>query len=165
MAPSPRKPTPSTFDRTWHETDTAFLHPTSLPISKVPRAWERKQETSSTRDGKQRKIWRRYTLRSQLEQTVSMDEAEIKEENSQARAIKKLRVRPDQFTEITTISDNKGRAFKATRWDRRKSALPSTVGKRYTFCYLHANTNFREITFPKRAESRRRAGDERHSRR
>ncbi|KAF2178195.1 hypothetical protein K469DRAFT_754530 [Zopfia rhizophila CBS 207.26] len=124
MAPSPRTTAPPTFNQAWHETDATFLDPTSLPLSKVPRAWERKPEIKISRDGKQKKVWRRYTLRSQPSTAINSEEDEMEDGNSQVRAVKKLRVRPELLAQTARIPKKKSRAFKATRWDRRKSVLP-----------------------------------------
>ncbi|KAF2798472.1 hypothetical protein K505DRAFT_414333 [Melanomma pulvis-pyrius CBS 109.77] len=125
MATSPRKPSSSTFNPTWHETDASFLDPTSLPLSKAPRAWERKTQVTVSRDGKQKKIFRRYTLRSRPANTQDPEEDNEEEQDSRFRAVKKLqRMSPDAMEKNATRSKGKRRTFKATRWDRRKSILP-----------------------------------------
>ncbi|KAJ4360599.1 uncharacterized protein N0V89_001165 [Didymosphaeria variabile] len=66
MAASPRKDAHA-FDQTWDASDTAYLDPTSLPIQRLPRAWDRKQEVRIDGNGKNRKkkeIWRKYGTRS-----------------------------------------------------------------------------------------------------
>ncbi|KAF2690149.1 hypothetical protein K458DRAFT_399526 [Lentithecium fluviatile CBS 122367] len=124
MAPSPRKPTPSPFKQTWDETDAAFLDPTSLPIARLPRGWERKQETKVTTKGKQKKVWRRYTTRSRASDASPEDDDE-EEHDSRARAVKKLqRMSPEAMEKSASMRHGRQRAFKATRWDRRKSVLP-----------------------------------------
>lgn len=118
------------FTQTWNDTDAAFLDPTSLPIARLPRGWERKQETKTTSKGKQKKVWRRYTTRSQAMDGVNSadEEDEQEEENdSRARAVKKLqRMSPGAIEKSTRTRRGAKRAFKATRWDRRKSVLPRT---------------------------------------
>ncbi|KAH7135923.1 hypothetical protein B0J11DRAFT_480042 [Dendryphion nanum] len=125
MAPTPRKSAPSTFAPTWHETDADFLNPDTLPVTKAPRAWDRKPETVKTRDGREKKVWRRYTTRSSIAANVSLhEEGQEEEEDSRYRAVKKLqRVRPDDMMTVAAPRAKRG-AFKATRWDRRKSVLP-----------------------------------------
>ncbi|KAF2465480.1 uncharacterized protein BDR25DRAFT_306619 [Lindgomyces ingoldianus] len=124
MVTSPPQTAVPAFSQTWHETDTAFLDPTALPVAKIPRAWERKQETKISRDGKHKKVWRRYTLRSQPASTASADEDEVEEGSVHNRAVKKLRVRLEGIEQVPAKSKGKQRTFKNTRWDRRKSVLP-----------------------------------------
>ena len=127
MAPTPRKSAPTTTAPTWHETNADFLDPACLPMSKVPRAWDRKQQTVKTSDGRQKKVWRRYTTRSNATATPSADDEGQEEEegDSRYRAVKKLqRLRPDDMTMVVAAPKAKKRGFKATRWDRRKSVLP-----------------------------------------
>ncbi|KAF2830878.1 hypothetical protein CC86DRAFT_168403 [Ophiobolus disseminans] len=124
MVPSPRKRAPRpTFDQTWNETDTASLDPSSLPITRVPRAWERKQEIKRTEEGREKKIWRRFNLRSRATDTT--EEQDEEEHDARARPVKKLQHLSPKAMEKTAAKFNgKKRTFKATRWDRRKSVLP-----------------------------------------
>ncbi|KAF2657944.1 hypothetical protein K491DRAFT_776845 [Lophiostoma macrostomum CBS 122681] len=125
MAPTRRKSAPSAFKQTWHETDAATFDPAALPLTKVPRAWERKAETTVTTDGKEKKVWRRYTLRSKTTNTTEEEDEEEEQQDSRYRAVKKLqRVRPAEMEDIAAKPKDKKRVFKATRWDRRKSVLP-----------------------------------------
>ncbi|KAF2020767.1 hypothetical protein BU24DRAFT_416451 [Aaosphaeria arxii CBS 175.79] len=125
MAASPRKRAGSAFDQTWHETDTAFLDPASLPISKVPRAWERKSEIITSRTGKQKKVWRRQTTRPNPVNTTPEEDEDEEEQDSRSRPVKKLqRVKPNEIEFENMRPNSKNRAFKTTRWDRRKSVLP-----------------------------------------
>ncbi|KAJ4295196.1 hypothetical protein N0V90_007206 [Kalmusia sp. IMI 367209] len=116
-----------TFVQTWDETDTAFLDPTSLRIAKVPRAWDRKQEVKVAENGKQKKVWRRYTTRSRAADTTSnVDE----ESDARARAVKRLqRMSPKAIEKATTSRFGRTHAFKGTRYDRRKSVLPRKKAK------------------------------------
>jgi hypothetical protein len=126
MAPSPRKcAPPNAFTQTWDETDADFLDPTSLPIARLPRGWERKQETKVTEKGKQKKVWRRYTTRSR-EAEGAPEDVEEEMHDSRARAVKKLqRMSPGAMEKSASMRHGTQRAFKATRWDRRRSVLPS----------------------------------------
>ncbi|KAF2733453.1 hypothetical protein EJ04DRAFT_272758 [Polyplosphaeria fusca] len=124
MAPSPRQNAPPSFQQAWHETDTVAFDPSALPLSKAPRAWERKAETKTARDGKQKKIWRRYPLRSQPGSASSKTMKETPDTESRSRAVKKLRVRSDGTEDIGSTANVKTRAARGTRWDRRKSVLP-----------------------------------------
>ncbi|CAO2655998.1 Nn.00g048010.m01.CDS01 [Neocucurbitaria sp. VM-36] len=127
MVPSPRKralPTTNpTFNQTWDDNDTASLDPNSLPLSKIPRGWERKQEIKRLGEGREKKIWRRFNLRSRAADTLEEDEEE--QNDSRSRAVKKLqRMSPKAMEKTSNGANGKKHAFKATRWDRRKSVLP-----------------------------------------
>jgi hypothetical protein len=131
MAPSPRKrllsprkrlpPTP--FNQTWHETDTAHLDPNGLPIARIPRGWERKREVKQVSEGKAKSIWRRFNLPSSIANAAEQSEEEEEEHDALSRAVKRRqRMSPKAMEKL---NGNK-RAFKATRYDRRKSVLPRT---------------------------------------
>ncbi|KAI4645879.1 hypothetical protein J4E93_005457 [Alternaria ventricosa] len=126
MVFTPRKraaPT-ATFDNTWNETNAAFLDPNALQVSKIPRGWERKQEVKRVGEGKEKKIWRRFNLRSRADDTPQ--EAEDEEErDARSRPVKRRQhMSPKAMEKSTSKLGGKKRAFKATRWDRRKSVLP-----------------------------------------
>ncbi|KAF2036797.1 hypothetical protein EK21DRAFT_51612 [Setomelanomma holmii] len=128
MVPSPRERAPqSPFRQTWDEADAAFLDPNSLPVARIPRGWERKQETKKTEEGRAKKIWRRFNLRSRASGTVqeASEEADEEEHDVRSRPVKKRQHMSPKAMEKTSSGHNgKKRAFKATRWDRRKSVLP-----------------------------------------
>ncbi|CAE6995952.1 hypothetical protein PTNB73_04497 [Pyrenophora teres f. teres] len=131
MVPSPRKraaPT-TTFDTTWNATDAAFLDPNALPVAKIPRGWERKQEVKRLGQGKEKKIWRRFNLRSHVHNTAQddddADDGDDDEQNARSRAVKRRQhMSPKAMEKTASKLNGKKRAFKATRWDRRKSVLP-----------------------------------------
>ncbi|KAF1845511.1 uncharacterized protein K460DRAFT_337801 [Cucurbitaria berberidis CBS 394.84] len=128
MVLSPRNRAPPTtiptFNQTWDDNGAAYLDPNSLPVSKIPRGWERKQEVKRLGEGKERKIWRKFGLRSRATNTTE-EEDEEEQQDSQSRAVKKLqRMSPKAMEKTTTGLNGKKRTFKATRWDRRKSVLP-----------------------------------------
>tara|TARA_R110002003_G_scaffold878_13_gene21776 strand:+ start:22193 stop:22597 length:405 start_codon:yes stop_codon:yes gene_type:complete len=127
MVPSPRKRAPrSPFRQTWDETDAAFLDPNSLPVARIPRGWERKQETKKTEEGREKKIWRRFNLRSRAPNTA--EEQDEEEHDVRSRVVKKQQhMSPKAMEKTASRLNGKKRAFKATRWDRRKSVLPSTI--------------------------------------
>lgn len=126
MTPSSRNSAPSTFGTTWQETDAASLDPASLPISKRPRAWERKPQTVVRSDGREKKVWRRYSARLAANATSQDDE----EHDSRVRAVKRLqKVKPTEIENIPAAPRARKRAFKGTRFDRRKSVLPSAYIK------------------------------------
>ncbi|KAL5428146.1 hypothetical protein PMIN07_008742 [Paraphaeosphaeria minitans] len=121
MATSPRKNAPA-FAQTWDESDAAFLDPKSLPIQRLPRAWDRKQEVKTAGNGKKKEIWRKYGTRSRTSDALSRDDPE---DDTQARAVKRQqRMSPKAIENSAASRFGKTRAFKATRWDRRKSVLP-----------------------------------------
>lgn len=126
MAPSPRKrqlsprkrlpPTP--FNQTWHETDTAHLDPSALPVARIPRAWERKREVKQDSEGKAKSIWRRFNLRSSITTGQQDDETEEEDHDAQSRAVKRRqRMSPKAMEKL----HGKKRAFKGTRWESGKS--------------------------------------------
>lgn len=126
MAPSPRKTTAPAFKHTWDATDSSFLDPTALSIAKAPRAWDRKQETKTV-GGKQKKVWRRYTTRSRTA-NVAPEEDDHEDHDARSRPVKKLqRMSPQAIEKSTKLQWPRVHAFKATRWDRRKSVLPSML--------------------------------------
>jgi hypothetical protein len=122
---SPRKRLPPTpFNQTWHETDTAHLDPSALPVARIPRGWERKCEVKQASEGKAKSIWRRFSLRSSTAD-VQGEETEEEEEghDAHARAVKRRqRMSPKAMEKMP---GNK-RAFKGTLWESRKSVLPRT---------------------------------------
>ena len=127
MVPSPRKRAPrAPFDQTWDDTDAAFLDPSSLPVARIPRGWERKQETKKTEEGREKKIWRRFNLRSRAADAA--EEPDEDEHDARSRAVKKQQhMSPKAMEKTTSRTNGKKRTFKATRWDRRKSVLPSRI--------------------------------------
>jgi hypothetical protein len=125
MVPSPHKRAQrASFDQTWDHTDAAFLDPNALPVARIPRGWERKQEVKRTEEGRDKMIWRRFNLRSRATDTI--EEEHEQEHDAQSRAVKRQQhVSPKAMEKTGGNANGKKRAFKATRWDRRKSALPS----------------------------------------
>jgi hypothetical protein len=128
MVPSPRERAArtTTFNTTWNESDAAHFDPNALPVAKIPRGWERKQEVKRGGEGKEKKIWRRFDLRSCAD-TKAQEEAEDDEEHdARSRAVKRRQhMSPKAMEKTSGKLSGKKRAFKATRWDRRKSVLPS----------------------------------------
>lgn len=121
MSPRKRLP-PAPFNQTWHETDTAHLDPSALPVARVPRGWERKREVKRVAEGKEKSIWRRFNLRSSTANAAE-DETEEEDHDARSRAVKRRqRLSPKAMEKMR---GNK-RAFQGTRWDRRKSVLPRT---------------------------------------
>jgi hypothetical protein len=129
MVFTPRKraaPT-TTFNNTWNETDAAFLDPNALPVTKIPRGWERKKEVKRVGEGKEKKIWRRFNLRSRAD-NAPQEADEEEEHDARSRPVKRRQhMSPKAMEKSTSRLGVKKRTFKATRWDRRKSVLPSTL--------------------------------------
>jgi len=132
MVPSPRKraapttTTTTTFNTTWDDTDAAFFDPSTLPLAKIPRGWERKQEVKRVGQGKEKKIWRRFNLRSRNDNTTQEEADDEEEQDARSRAVKRRQhMSPRAMEKTAGRLNGKKRAFKATRWDRRKSVLPS----------------------------------------
>jgi hypothetical protein len=127
MAHSPRARQGTGFDAAWYESDAASFDPASFPVSRLPRAWDRKPKTVISRDGKPKKVWGRYATRSTTANITAQEENDEEEEehDSRSRAVKRLqRLGPAEMEHISVLPSSRKRAFKATRWDRRKSALP-----------------------------------------
>ncbi|KAJ4993796.1 hypothetical protein SVAN01_00850 [Stagonosporopsis vannaccii] len=129
MAASPRKRLasprkrlpPAPFTQTWHETDTAQLDPSALPVARIPRGWERRREVKQLSEGKAKSIWRRFSLRSSATGGQREDETEDEEREAHARAVKRRQKMSPKAMEKMQGSK---RAFQGTRWERRKSVLP-----------------------------------------
>ncbi|KAF1833736.1 hypothetical protein BDW02DRAFT_526929 [Decorospora gaudefroyi] len=127
MVASPRKRAApvTTFTHTWDETDAAFLDPNALPLAKVPRGWERKPEVKRVAAGKEKKIWRRFNLRSRAGNTAAPDVQAEEEQDARSRPVKRRQhMSPKAMEKTGDKANGKKRAFQATRWDRRKSVLP-----------------------------------------
>lgn len=124
MVPSPRKRvTRASFNQTWDDSDAASFDPSSLPVARIPRGWERKQETTRTEQGREKKVWRKFGLRSRASNTA--DDEDEEEHDVRARAVKKQQhMSPKAMEKTASKLNGKKRAFKATRYDRRKSVLP-----------------------------------------
>lgn len=121
MVPSPRKGAPTSFETAWTDTDATAFDPATLPVSKAPRAWDRKPEKVVRGDGKEKKVWRRYATRSSTG-NVAPDDEEL---DSRARAVKRLqKVKPADMELIPAKPHGRKRAFEGTRYDRGKSVLP-----------------------------------------
>jgi hypothetical protein len=114
----------ASFNQTWDDTDAALLDPSALPVARIPRGWERKQETKKSGEDREKKIWRRFNLRSRASDAA--DEQSDEEHDARSRAVKKQQhMSPKAMEKTTQRLNGRKRAFKATRWDRRKSVLPS----------------------------------------
>ena len=140
IAASPPKDAPA-FEQKWDETDAASLDPTSLPIQRLPRAWERKQEVKKVAKGKKKEIWRRHVTRSRTSDATPDQDPET---DGAARPVKRQqRMSPKTIEKSATSRFGKTRAFKATRWDRRKSVLPNRLPT------LHSTHPGKSLTFLK----------------
>lgn len=111
------------FAQEWDETDAASLDPTSLPIQRLPRAWERKQEVKQVAKGKKKEIWKRHGTRSRTSDATPDQDPE---RDGRVRPVKRQqRMSPKAIEKSATSRFGRTCAFKATRWDRRRSVLPS----------------------------------------
>lgn len=119
MAPSPRKRAPA-LSASWTSTDATPFDPSSLPVSRHPRAWERRPQVI-LRDGKEKKVWRTYATRSSTSNIPTKEE-----EDERIRAVKRQqKIRPADMEGMAGTPRSKKRAFKGTRFESRKSVLPS----------------------------------------
>ncbi|KAI8935278.1 hypothetical protein NX059_007866 [Plenodomus lindquistii] len=130
MVPSPRKTRRASaittaFNQTWDEKDASSFDPSALPVAKIPRGWERKPQISKVGEGKEKKIWRRHGLRSRASGALPDQDADAEEQDAQSRPVKRRQhMSPKAMEKTKAVLNGTKRAFKATRWDRRKSVLP-----------------------------------------
>jgi len=151
MVPSPRStrhpsPPSAAFTQTWDPRDAVAFDPRALPVSKIPRGWERRPHVTKAAQGKEKTIWRRHSLRphAHLPPPMHNDEPEPGEQNTPARAVKRRQqLSPCAMDKTVAVRNGTQRAFKATRWDHRKSVLPSAFPARSGFRPC-ANTSCRE---------------------
>ncbi|KAH9862537.1 hypothetical protein IAQ61_009954 [Plenodomus lingam] len=121
----PTTTTTTAFNQTWDDKDATSFDPTALPVAKIPRGWERKPQISKVGQGKEKKIWRRHGLRSRASDALPDQEAEAEEQDALSRPVKRRQhMSPKAMEKTKAVLNGTKRAFKATRWDRRKSVLP-----------------------------------------
>ncbi|KAK8253207.1 hypothetical protein HDK77DRAFT_489874 [Phyllosticta capitalensis] len=122
---------PSTFDASWDAADASVFDPTSLPLAKAPRAWERQPHSPFARNGKYRKVWKRNETRTTRSKTKAGDGKEVVKKGEQSgthtprKVVKKraLDALPADTTATPGRVRPKSKAFAATRYDspRRQS--------------------------------------------
>jgi hypothetical protein len=146
-------PTPPMFTASWSpsKAKAAVLDTASLPITKRPRAWERAPQSPQAEHSRVKKVWKRYALRSQLEEPMPESGAQqVAQENeeegadkpgvgkrSPVKIVKRLRVKSPRKAGGVALEeiedDEAGKNYRSTRWDRRSSGL----GRRFSqFCGL-----------------------------
>ncbi|KAK0644777.1 hypothetical protein DIS24_g8551 [Lasiodiplodia hormozganensis] len=118
--PQQEQPTrPASFEAKWKESDASFLQPSKIPVPKAHRAWERQPHSPFTRNGKFRKVWKRYELRSQPDTETN---AANTEKNSPAKSPRKVVKKraleaPADPTATPGRKAPKNKAFAPTRWE------------------------------------------------
>ena len=116
---------PSTFTASWTPSKAAAFDANTVPLSKVPRAWERKPSQSKSDNGKAKTVWKRYQLRSQPggspEGKIDVQKNEEPGARSPAKVVKKARVASPVKGDGEGASTRGRRKSSATRYDRRKS--------------------------------------------
>lgn len=124
--PQKEQPTrPASFDATWQQADASFLKPSSIPLPKAHRGWERQPHSPFVRSGKYRKVWKRYDLRSEPTTKTPDATTEKKGIMSSPRKVVKKRAL-DAPVDPNATPGRKGpksKAFAPTRWEtpRRNS--------------------------------------------
>ncbi|OJD40545.1 uncharacterized protein BKCO1_1000352 [Diplodia corticola] len=110
---------PASFGATWHESDASFLQPGAVPLPKVHHAWERQPHSPFKRNGKYRKVWKRYELRSEPETQTRATNMERKSPVRSPRKVVKKRALDPPADPTTTPGRRapKSNAFAPTRWE------------------------------------------------
>ncbi|KAK3078617.1 hypothetical protein LTS18_007047, partial [Coniosporium uncinatum] len=124
------------FAATWSPSKKPVLDPESLPIGKLHKGWERQAQEPNNKDARYKKVWKRYDVKSgQENECTEADDSENRDvqirrktSGTPKRAVKKLRV--DAPVSAFALRDNTRSKSKATKWDRRKSALPRKAPSR-----------------------------------
>jgi len=118
------------FAATWSPSKKSVLDPESLPIGKQHKGWERQAHEPNNKEARYKKVWKRYDVKSgQENDCTEADKPENcdvqirgKTSGTPKRVVKKLRV--DAPVSPFALTDNTQSESRATKWDRRKSALP-----------------------------------------
>jgi hypothetical protein len=119
----------NTFTASWSPSKATALDPTSLPIAKTHRAWERAAQSPQAENSRVKKVWKRYEFRSGQDETVAelvpeVLQEEEEEQDSPVRIVKKLRVKsPHKRSEFDQEDKQDERNHAATRWDKRRGGL------------------------------------------
>ncbi|KAL1621739.1 hypothetical protein SLS54_005262 [Diplodia seriata] len=110
---------PASFGATWNESDASFLQPGAVPLPKAHRAWERQPHSPFKRNGKYRKVWKRYELRSEPEPQTGPANMEKKSPAKSPRKVVKKRALdvPADPTATPGRRAPKSKAFAPTRWE------------------------------------------------
>jgi hypothetical protein len=126
-------PPPSTWTQdasSWTPSKTTSLLPTSLPVSKPHRAWERVPKAPVAQHSRVKQVWRReYGLRSQpnTEEKAGKEEEDVSrnaEKRSPTRVVKKKRTRSPTKNSVEIEGDDGSKPNHApTRWENRRTSL------------------------------------------
>ncbi|KAL1651903.1 hypothetical protein SLS58_000026 [Diplodia intermedia] len=110
---------PASFGATWNESDASFLQPGAVPLPKAHRAWERQPHSPFKRNGKYRKVWKRYELRSEPDPQPGPANMEKKSPAKSPRKVVKKRALdvPADPTATPGRRAPKSKAFAPTRWE------------------------------------------------
>ena len=118
-------PSSSAFTASWTPSKATAFDATNIPLSKVPRAWERKPSQAKNDNGKTTTVWKRYQLRSQ---PGARGDAETNDQHreditakSPVKVVKKARVASPVKGGGDASSTRGRRKSSATKYERRKS--------------------------------------------
>lgn len=111
------------FNASWSPSKTAALGPVNLPVTKAPRAWDRKPCNPSAEQSRVKMVWKRYELRAQRKTQQMPAPQTTNRSNSEPppkeKVVKRLRLQSPRSDGET--SPNSKASYAPTRWDRRKS--------------------------------------------
>ena len=114
---------PPSFNASWSPSKTAALGTTNLPVTKVPRAWDRKPCNPSTEQSRVKTVWKRYELRPQRQSQQTLAPSATKRSNSEPppseKVVKRQRLQSPRSDGET--SPNFKASYAPTRWERRRS--------------------------------------------
>ncbi|TID15208.1 hypothetical protein E6O75_ATG08461 [Venturia nashicola] len=132
---SPAQDTWTNNASSWTPSKTASLLPTSLPVPKPHKAWERVAKPPVAQNSRVKQVWRReYGLRSQssTEEKVEEDEAPEKRQRSPTRIVKKKRTRSPTKKSLGEADDEGKPNHAPTRWENRRTSLRRKVSGQQT---------------------------------
>jgi len=133
--PSTKSPriAPSTWTKdasSWTPSKATSLLPTSLPLSKPLRGWDRAPKAPVAQHSRVKQVWRReYGLRSQPNTEGNggqgqEDLSSTAQKISPTRVVKKKRTRSPTKKSVETDGDDEGEPNHApTRWENRRTSL------------------------------------------
>lgn len=112
------QPPQAQFKATWSPSKTAALNPSNFPMSKQPRAWDRKACAPAAEQSRVKTVWKRYELRPPAQRLQSLTQITNMEGGNGAPAQAEKVVKRARVDEPR---DGKKVTYKATRWERRRS--------------------------------------------
>ncbi|RDI81677.1 hypothetical protein Vi05172_g8455 [Venturia inaequalis] len=111
----------------WTPSKTTSLLPTSLPVAKPHRAWDRVAKPPAAQNSRVKQVWRReYGLRSQPSTEEKVEEEEASDEarrRSPMRVVKKKRTRSPTKKSLGGVDDEGEPNHAPTRWENRRTSL------------------------------------------